>query len=171
MNVEQARETIKNTVAEAAALCKEKGFIASAKTYYTDKTLRECANFSENAILVFGAVKFGLDGMDDEDFCTYGLCVETRLGMVKEEELEKEIANFKESITSLIEEISKAPSPTDKIREINLRQEEEAEAVCRLQHRRYRIQYQHRRNQQNRNKLRGRKKGYDCFPRPRACAV
>ena len=131
MNVEQARETIKNTVAEAAALCKEKGFIASAKTYYSDKTLRECRDFSENVILVFGAVKFGLDGMDDEDLCTYGLCVETKLGKVDDEELEKEIANFKESITSLIDEISNAPSPTDKIREINLRQEEEAEAAGR----------------------------------------
>ncbi len=131
MTAEQARDIIKNTVAEAVALCNDKGFTASAKTYYSDKALRECANFSEDAILIFGAIKLGLADMDEEDFCTYGLCVETKLGMVDDGELEKEITDFKENISKILDEICAAPSPADKIREINLRQEEEAEKAGR----------------------------------------
>ena len=127
MRVEEARALITSTVLEAIELSKEKGFIASGKTYYSDKALRECANFSEDAILVFGAIKLGIADMDEDDFCTYALCVETKVGMVNDEELEKEIGEFKENVNNLISEISSAPSPADKIREINLRQEEEAE--------------------------------------------
>ena len=131
MTAEQARELIKTTVAEAVTLCNEKGFTASAKTYFSDKALRECANFSEDAILIFGAIKLGLADMDEDDYCTYGLCVETKLAMVDDAELEKEIFDFKENVSKILDEITSSPSPADKIREINLRQEEEAEKAGR----------------------------------------
>ena len=127
MTVEQARETIKTAVAEALELCKSNGFSASGKVYYSDKTLRECSEFNENVILLFGAIKLGFADMDEEDYCTYGLCCETKVGTVKDEELENEIANFKENVDKLISEITAAPSPAKKILEINARQEKEAE--------------------------------------------
>ena len=65
--------------------------------------------------------------MDEEDFCTYGLCCETKVGMVSDEELEKEISDFKENVKKLTREITEAPSPREKILEINARQEKEAE--------------------------------------------
>ena len=126
MTVEQARQIISQTVAEAAELCKSKGLITSAKVYYSDKTLRECADFNEDIILIFGAIKLGTADIDDDDYCTYGLCCETKVGMVADEELENEIADFKSDVEKMLEEITSAPSPADKIREINLRQEEEA---------------------------------------------
>ena len=127
MTVEQAREIIKTAVADAISLCKENGFLVSGKVYYSDKALRECAEFNENVILLFGAIKLGFDDMDEEDFCTYGLCCETKVGMVSDEELEKEISDFKENVKKLTWEITEAPSPREKILEINARQEKEAE--------------------------------------------
>ena len=127
MTVEQAKELIKETVAEQIEICKEKGFIASGKVYYSDKALRECSEFNADIILLFGAIKLGLDGMDEEDFCTYGMCCETKLGMVEDTEIEKEIEDFKADIVKMIDEILSSPSPSKKITEINTRQEQEAE--------------------------------------------
>ena len=127
MTVEQAREIITEAVSEQVAICKEKGFTVSGKVYYSDKALRECTEFNENVILVFGAIKLGLPDIDEEDFCTYGLCCETKVAMVKDEELEKELADFKQNVTEMLAEIEASPSPADKLREINVRQEEEAQ--------------------------------------------
>ena len=127
MTVEQAREIIKTTVAEAVSLCKENGFSVSGRVYYSDKALRECPEFNANVILLFGAIRLGFDDMDEEDFCTYGLCCETKVGMVDDSELEKEISDFKENVEKLTREITEAPSPAEKIKEINERQEKEAE--------------------------------------------
>ena len=127
MTAEQARQLILETVLEQADICKEKGLIASAKAYYSDKTLRECSEFNENVILVFGAIRLGAEGMDEEDYCAYSLCCETKTGKVDDDELNKEIENFKTEAAKMLEEITSAPSPADKIREIDLRQEEEAQ--------------------------------------------
>ena len=127
MTAEQAKQIITDTVSEQVTLCTSKGLIASGKAYYSDKALRECTEFSEHIILVFGAIKLGTADMDEEDYCTYGLCCETKVGTVDDAELEKEIADFKADVQKMLEEIESAPSPADKIREINLRQEEEAE--------------------------------------------
>lgn len=131
MTVEQAREIIKAAVTDAVTLCNARGFSASGKVYYSDKALRECSEFNENVILLFGAIRLGLPDMDEDDYCTYGLCCETKLGTVNDEELEKEIANFKETSDKLLSEISAAPSPAEKISEINERQEKEAEESMR----------------------------------------
>ena len=127
MTAEQAKQIITETVLEQAEICKAKGLIAAGKSYYSDKTLRECAEFNEDIILVFGAIKLGTSDMDEEDYCTYGLCCETKVGKVDDAELEKEITDFKNDVAKILEEISDAPSPADKIREINLRQEEESQ--------------------------------------------
>ena len=127
MNVETAREKFKEIISEAINTAKEKGFTAKGKTYYSDKTLRECAEFDENIILLFGGMDIGLSEMDEEDFCTFGLCCEIKLGTVNDEELEREIEDFKNNINKFFEEVEAAPSPTKKIEEINLRQEKEAE--------------------------------------------
>ena len=100
MTAEQAKQIITNTMTEAAELCKKKGLAATARVYYSDKALRECAEFNDSVILLFGAIKLGLDSMDEEDYCTYGLCCETKLGEVKDSELEKEIAEFKANLDS-----------------------------------------------------------------------
>ena len=126
MNIQAATNLIKETVSDAIELCKEKGFIASARVYYSDKALRECAEFNDSVILVFGAIKLGLEDMDEEDYCTYGMCCETKLAEVKDDEIEAEIAKFKEEVNKLIREISEADSPKAKIIEINERQEKEA---------------------------------------------
>ena len=126
MTAEQAKQAILNTVCEAAELCKAKGLVASARAYYSDKLLGECAEFNDSVILIFGAVRLGYDGMDEEDMCTYGLCCETKLGMVDDAELEKEIADFKKNLDTLLEEILTAENPEKKICEINEKQEKEA---------------------------------------------
>ena len=81
MTVSEARELIKNAVSEAIELCKSKGFVVSGKVYYGDKALRECAEFNQDIILIFGAIKLGVQDMDEEDFCTYGMCCEIKLGL------------------------------------------------------------------------------------------
>ena len=126
MTAEQAKQAILNTVCEAADLCQKKGLVASARAYYSDKALRECAEFNDSVILIFGAVKLGFDGMDEEDMCTYGLCCETKLGMVDDAELDKEIADFKNNLDTMLEEILTAENPEKKICEINEKQEKEA---------------------------------------------
>jgi len=126
MTAEQAKQAILNTVCEAADLCREKGLVASARAYYSDKALRECAEFNDSVILIFGAVKLGFDGMDEEDMCTYGLCCETKLGMVDDAELDREIADFKNNLDTMLEEILTAENPEKKICEINEKQEKEA---------------------------------------------
>ncbi len=126
MTAEQAKQIITSTMIEAAELCKEKGLVATSRVYYSDKALRECAEFNDSVILLFGAIKLGFASMDEEDFCTYGLCCETKLGEDKDSELEKEIADFKANLENMLEEILSAPSPEKKIEEINARQEEEA---------------------------------------------
>ena len=131
MNVEQARQIIKEAVTEQVEICKENGFTVSGKVYFSDKALRECTEFNENIILIFGAIKLGLADMDEEDFCTYGLCCEIKTGLVNDEELEREIADFKSDVQKMLAEIAAAPSPIEKIKEINLRQEKEAEESMR----------------------------------------
>ncbi len=127
MTVNEAREIIKTAVLEAVELCKSNGFCASGKVYYSDKALRECSEFNENVILLFGAIRLGVSDMDEEDFCTYGLCCETKVGMVNDSELEAEVSNFKDNVQKLLSEITASPAPKEKIKEINLRQEKEAE--------------------------------------------
>ena len=127
MTAEQARQIIQETVSEKAEICKKKGLIAVSKAYYADKALRECSEFNENILLVFGAVKLGAPDMDEEDYCVYSLCCEIKVGKVDDEELQKEISAFHSEIEKILEEITAAPSPAEKIAEINLRQEEEAE--------------------------------------------
>lgn len=131
MNIQAATTLIKEAVTGAAELCKEKGFSASARVYYSDKALRECTEFNDSVILVFGAIRLGLEDMDEEDFCTYGLCCETKLAEVKDEEIEAEIAKFKEEVEKLVTEIAESDSPKAKIVEINERQEKEAVASMR----------------------------------------
>ena len=131
MNIQAATTLIKETLNSAVDLCREKGFSASARVYYSDKALRECPEFNDSVILVFGAVKLGFEDMDEDDFCTYGLCCETKLAEVKDEEIESEIAKFKEEIEKLVTEISESDSPKAKIVEINERQEKEAVASMR----------------------------------------
>ena len=126
MTAEQARQQIMNAVSEAVELCRSKGLTATGKTYYGDKLLRECAEFNADVLLVSGAIKLGTENMDEEDYCAYGMCCETKVGMVKDEEIEAEIAAFKENVEKLLEEITTAPSPEKKIEEINARQEAEA---------------------------------------------
>ena len=126
MTAEQAQQRISDTVTEAVELCKTKGLVASARVYYSDKALRECSEFNDSVILLFGAIRLGIEGMDEEDMCTYGLCCEIKLGQVKDEELEREIADFKQNLDKLLEEIISSPSPEKKIEEINERQEKEA---------------------------------------------
>ena len=126
MTVEQARQIIKETVDQQVELCSSKGLLTSGKVYYSDKALRECAEFNKDIILVFGAIKLGVEGMDEEDYCTYALCCETKVGMVDDGELENEISSFKNEIENMTNEITKSPSPANKICEINLRQEKEA---------------------------------------------
>lgn len=126
MTAQQAKTIISDTMAEAVKLCEEKGLVSSARVYYSDKALRECAEFNDSVILLFGAVKLGFPDMDEEDFCTFGLCCETKLGNVKDEELEKEIADFKVGLDKILEEILSSPSPEKKIAEINERQDKEA---------------------------------------------
>ena len=131
MTVEQARQIIKETITEAMELCKASGFVVSGKVYYSDKALRECTEFNSNIILIFGAIKLGLADMDEDDYCTYGLCCEIKTGLVNDEELEKEISDFKADVQKILEELASAPSPAEKIKEINLRQEKEAEESMR----------------------------------------
>ena len=126
MHIQQATQLIKKTVSEAVELCKEKGFSATARVYYSDKALRECKDFNDSVILVFGAIKLGLEDMDEDDYCTYGMCCETKLAEVKDEEIAAEVAKFKEDVEKLLEEISASDSPKAKIVEINERQEKEA---------------------------------------------
>ncbi len=127
MNAEIAREKFKEIISEAISIAKEKGFAAKGKTYYSDKTLREFTEFDESIILLFGGIDLGLADMDEEDFCTFGLCCEIKLGMINEEELEREIEDFRTNINNFFEEVAAAPSPKKKIEEINLRQEKDAE--------------------------------------------
>lgn len=126
MTAQEARQIIAEAVTQKAEICKQKGFLTGTKVYYSDKALRECTEFNENVILLFGAVKLGLEGMDEEDYCTYGLCCETKLGMVDDEELNKEIEDFNKDVDKMLEEILSSPSPAEKIVEINARQEKEA---------------------------------------------
>ena len=126
MTAEQAKKIITYTMAEAADMCEKKGLDATARAYYSDKALRECAEFNDSVILIFGAIKLGFASMDEEDYCTYGLCCETKLGEVNDAEIEKEISDFKAGLEKMLEEILSAPSPEKKIEEINARQEEEA---------------------------------------------
>ena len=105
---------------------KEDAYIRVLGTDDVDSLLRECAEFNDSVILLFGAIKLGFASMDEEDFCAYGLCCETKLGEVKDSELEKEIADFKANLGNMLKEIFSAPSPEKKIEEINARQEEEA---------------------------------------------
>lgn len=126
MTAEQAKQIISDTMLGSAELCREKGLVSTARVYYSDKALRECAEFNNSVILLFGAVKLGFASMDEEDFCAYGLCCEIKLGEVTDAELEKEIADFKTNLDKMLEEILSAPSPEKKIEEINARQEAEA---------------------------------------------
>ena len=128
MTVEQARQIIAEAVNEQIGLCSSKGFIASGKVYYGDKALRECSEFNSDIILIFGVIKLGVEDMDEDDYCTYGICCETKVGMVDDAELEGEIANFKDNVGKILGELELSPSPVEKLKEINLRQEEEAEA-------------------------------------------
>ena len=52
MNVEQARQIIKEAVTEQVEICKKNGFTVSGKVYFSDKALRECTEFNENIILI-----------------------------------------------------------------------------------------------------------------------
>ena len=127
MKVEQAKEQIRATVSSALALCKENGLIATGKVYYSDKALSECAEFNENAILLFGAIRIGVSGMDEEDFCTLSLCSEIKVGLVNDEELTHEIEEFNKNLANMLEEIGSGEKKEEKILEINARQEKEAE--------------------------------------------
>ena len=126
MTAEQAKKLVANAMLEASELCKEKGLVADARAYYSDKALRECAEFNDSVILLFGAVRLGVEGMDEDDMCTYGLCCEIKLGEVDDAELEKEICDFNADLEKILEEILASSDREKTIIAINERQENEA---------------------------------------------
>lgn len=127
MNVNEARELVKNTVSEAMTLVNEAGLISRGRTYFCDKNLTQITEFNTKAILLFGSIEIGTEDIESDEFCTYALCCEIKTGTVNEEELEREILDFKKDVQALIDEILTAPSKKGKILEINARQEKEAE--------------------------------------------
>ena len=127
MTVEQAKQKFTDAVSSKMATYRENGFTVSGKVYYSDKALSECTEFNENVILLFGAVKVGLPDMDEDDFCTIGLCCEIRLGAVDDAEMEKELSEFDANTNTILDELLSSPEKLKKIQQINLRQEKEAE--------------------------------------------
>ena len=127
MKVEDARELIKTAVGDAMTLTRNHGFEVFGRTYFCDKNLAQISEFNEKVILLFGSIEIGCSDIERDEFCTYALCCEIKTGEVNEEELMREIADFKSDVQTLIDEILSAPSKKEKILEINARQEKEAE--------------------------------------------
>jgi len=125
MTVAEAKQLITEAVNEQVELFKSKGLITTGKVYYADKTLRDCPEFNEDIILILGSIKLGTEDLDEEDYCTLGMCCETKVGMVDDTEFENELSDFKREAEKMLDEISSSPSPKEKILEINMRQEEE----------------------------------------------
>lgn len=126
MNAGEARVIIKEAVLAAQKKARSQGYDTFGKTYYCDKNLEESVEFNEKVILVFGSVSIGLSELERDEYCTYALCCEIKTGLVDEAELQKEISEFNEDVEKLLLEISSAPSPKDKILEINEKQDTEA---------------------------------------------
>ncbi|MBO5879023.1 MAG: hypothetical protein J6Q68_00515 [Clostridia bacterium] len=127
MKVNEAREVVKAAVLDVVHLFDGKGFEISASTYYCDKNLNQITEFDQKVILLFGSIKIGLADMESDEYCTYALCCEVKAAMVDDEELTKEIENFKRDVQELIDKLMSAPSKKQMLLDINASQEREAE--------------------------------------------
>ena len=127
MNLEQAREKLSCVLTSAKEKFNSEEFITTTELYFCDKNLVKSPQFKKDSIMIFALLTVGHKELEEDEYCSYGICCEIKTANVDEGEIDKEIANFNAETDAFYEELKSSPSAKDKILEINQRQEKEAE--------------------------------------------
>ena len=134
MTVQEAYSAIDKAIEKYAPQLRDLGFVVKKRIFYTDKNLVQMQEFTEKSILIFGDISIGCEGMEEDDFCNYSVCAEITTAIVKDETLEKNLAEFKADLDMFIERINEAGADSAAyeriISEISKEQEAEAEAAA-----------------------------------------
>ncbi|MBQ8689384.1 MAG: hypothetical protein IJ515_03360 [Clostridia bacterium] len=133
MTVQEAYIQIDTAIEKYVPQLQELGLVVKKRIFYTDKNLVQMQEFTDKSILIFGDIAIGCEGMEDEDFCNYSVCAEITTALVKDESLEKNLAEFKTELDMFLERIGSAENSDEYekiIAEITKEQEAEAEAAA-----------------------------------------
>ena len=132
MTVTQAREKIVGALEELAAPIREAGFTVETRIIYADKTLREYSEFDTKSIIIYGDMAVGNEELERDEYCNFSMCCEIKTGLVDDEEFMKELCSLEGEVEAFKEKLEKndGKTATEIVKEINAKQEEEAERAA-----------------------------------------